>query len=277
MEGVHNIFYQFDLLLACNFLDKDDQAMVIEKAKVKWRSKSLETKESSEAKNVKVFQEIVDNEDKNKFSIKQTSPKTFEAFLEKENKIQISDLVQANLVDPRTHFCKNCDYKTKHKHNMKVHAESKHKGVKYKCNQCEYTGTKYGLKDHERAKHGGKLFVCKLCDYATSYKSALNSHKKAQHEGVSFQCDLCDQKFHWRSGLKAHRDTKHSKQLYACDQCDYSASTPRSLAMHIKVKHERVKFECKQCGSKVFHLRDHEKRFHVKPPQVLSGCEISVI
>ena len=57
METVHNIFYQFDLLLACNFLDKDDQAMVVEKAKVKWSSKSLETKESSEAKNVKIFQE----------------------------------------------------------------------------------------------------------------------------------------------------------------------------------------------------------------------------
>ena len=69
METVHNIFYQFDLLLACNFLDKDDQAMVIERAKVKWRGKYLETKESSEAKNVKVFQEIVDNEDKNMGSL----------------------------------------------------------------------------------------------------------------------------------------------------------------------------------------------------------------
>ena len=159
MKTVHNIFYQFDLLLACNFLDKDDQAMVIEKARVKLTSKSLETKESSEAKNVQVFQEIVDNEDKNKFSIKQTSSKTFEVFVEKENKIQISDLVEAKLVDPRTHLCKNCDYKTKHKHNLKVHMESKHKGIKYKCNQCEYTGTKYGLKDHERAKLRRKI-IC---------------------------------------------------------------------------------------------------------------------
>ena len=108
MERVHNIFYQFDLLLACNFLDKDDQAMVIERAKVKWTSKCLETKESSEANSVKVFQEIVDNEDKDKFSIKQTPSETIEVFVEKENKIQISDLVQAELVDPTIHYCKSC-------------------------------------------------------------------------------------------------------------------------------------------------------------------------
>ena len=285
METVHSVFYQFDMLLACNFLDKEDQAEMMEKVKLKLKKISNE----SESPDIKVnetdaLEEFrnrmagyrVTNEDQ-RVSIKQTSPKTFISSVDKDSVIKISSLVEAKLVDPKLHGCKNCDYRTKFKANLNVHMEVKHKKVKYECSQCDYTGSKYGLKDHGRAKHGGKLYICELCDYATSYESALSSHKKAQHEGVTYQCDLCDQKFNWRSGLKTHRETKHDKQLYACDQCDYKISNTRSLALHIKSKHEKVKFECKHCNKKVFHLKEHVKRYHSESPQIWSGCELSVI
>ena len=282
METVHNVFYQFDLLLACNFLDKEDQAEMMERVKRKWKIMSKESEDSNKKPNEadefrnKMAGYKTSNENR-KVSIKQTSPKTFISSVEKESVIKISNSVEAKLVDPKLHGCNTCDYRTKYKTNLNVHIEAKHEGVKYKCIQCDYTGTKYGLKDHGRAKHGGKLYVCELCDYATSYVSALSSHKKAQHEGVTYQCDLCDNKFKWRIGLKTHRETKHDKQLYECDQCEYKISKPRNLSLHIKSKHEKVKFECKQCNKKVFHLKEHVKRYHSKSPQIWSGCELSVI
>ena len=280
MKTVHFVFYQFDMLLACNFLDNEDQAEMMKKVKLKLKYEDLNIK-MTEADALEEFRNKMggyktSNENR-KVSIKQTSSKTFRSSVEKDSVIKISNLVEAKLVDPKLHGCNTCDYRTKYKPNLKNHKEAKHKGVKYKCGQCDYTGTKYGLKDHGRAKHGGKLYLCELCDYATSYQNALSSHKKAQHEGVTYQCDLCDDKFSWRSGLKIHRVTKHNMQLYACDQCDYKISKPRNLALHIKSKHEKVKFECKQCSKQVFHLKEHVKRYHSKSPEIWSGCELSVI
>ena len=180
METVHNVFYQFDLLLACNFLDKEDQAGMMEKVKRKWNKMSKESTEDPNINEAEALEEFrkkmacykTSNETR-KFSIKQTSPKTFISSVEKESVIKISNSVEAKLVDPKLHGCNTCDYRTKYKANLNVHIEAKHEGVKYKCSQCDYTGTKYGLKDHGRSKHGGKLYVCELCDYATSYVSAL--------------------------------------------------------------------------------------------------------
>ena len=46
-----------------------------------------------------------------------------------------------------------------HKGNLKVHIGSKHEGVRYQCDQCDFTAAQIGhLKGHTRSKHEGFRF-----------------------------------------------------------------------------------------------------------------------
>ena len=44
---------------------------------------------------------------------------------------------------------------------MKKHIQSKHEGIKYPCNQCDYQATKQGsLQTHIQSKHEGIKYPC---------------------------------------------------------------------------------------------------------------------
>ena len=50
--------------------------------------------------------------------------------------------------------CDQCDYQAPHKVNLKIHIISKHEGVKYYCNQCDFQFTQQvSLKRHLKSKH----------------------------------------------------------------------------------------------------------------------------
>ena len=121
MERVHSVFYQFEMLFACNFLDKDDQAEMMEKVKLKWNKMSNES-ENPDLNETDALEEFRNKmagykvtKEAQRVSKKQTSPKTFVSSVDKDSVITISSLVEAKLVDPELHSCKNCDYKTKSK------------------------------------------------------------------------------------------------------------------------------------------------------------------
>ena len=54
-------------------------------------------------------------------------------------------------------WCDQCDYnKAKHQTGLTYHKQSKHEGVRYVCNQCEYEATKQGnLTIHKQNKDEG--------------------------------------------------------------------------------------------------------------------------
>ena len=50
-----------------------------------------------------------------------------------------------------TYKCEKCDYRSKHKHNVKSHNRAQHEVVKYSCNFCDYkTGYSHNLNKHNR-------------------------------------------------------------------------------------------------------------------------------
>ena len=56
-----------------------------------------------------------------------------------------------------------CDYRTKGKGHMKAHMETKHSGIRYDCEECEYqTAHKKDVRRHQLIKHndGVKPFSC---------------------------------------------------------------------------------------------------------------------
>ena len=63
--------------------------------------------------------------------------------------------------------------------------ESKHEGIRYPCNQCEFASTKPGiLKAHKKSKHEGIRYPCDECDYAAKDQKYLKRHKESKHSGI---------------------------------------------------------------------------------------------
>ena len=57
-----------------------------------------------------------------------------------------------------------------------MHKESKHEGVRYSFDQCDYFATEAGnLKKHKRYKHEGICYPCDQCDYVANKASNLKS------------------------------------------------------------------------------------------------------
>ena len=61
---------------------------------------------------------------------------------------------------------------------LKTHQQSKHDGVRYSCNQCEYQATQQGsLKTHQQFKHKCVQYFCDQCEYQAATQSSLKTHQ----------------------------------------------------------------------------------------------------
>ena len=95
--------------------------------------------------------------------------------------------------------------------NLKIHKEAVHEGIRYPCDQCEYSATqKQNLKKHKEIKHEGVLYPCDQCDYIASLEINLKQHKASVHEGIRYPCDMCNFTFTQTQSLHKHKRTKHS-------------------------------------------------------------------
>ena len=60
------------------------------------------------------------------------------------------------------------------------------------CDECEYSTNKQYLKQHKQSKHDGVRYPCDQCDYAATDPSNLNKHQQSKQRGVRYPCDQCD-------------------------------------------------------------------------------------
>ena len=75
--------------------------------------------------------------------------------------------------------CLKCGVVYCDKGTMLKHYRSKHQGIKYPCNQCDYWSTqKSSLKTHILAKHSDTVLKCEHCSYQTKWRTNFNTHKK---------------------------------------------------------------------------------------------------
>ena len=64
--------------------------------------------------------------------------------------------------------------------SVQKNIQSKHEGIKYPCNQCDYQAThQSSLQTHIAAKHSDNILQCELCDYQTKWRYHYIAHKKA--------------------------------------------------------------------------------------------------
>ena len=84
------------------------------------------------------------------------------------------------------------------------------------CTEKRFSGLKKALKSHKESKHEGIRYPCDQCEYAATRLGHLKSHKESKHEGcegVRYPCDQCEHTFMAVSDMKKHKRSKHP-----CDQ-----------------------------------------------------------
>ena len=83
--------------------------------------------------------------------------------------------------------------------------KSKHEGVKYSCDQCDYQATQKtnNLIRHGQSKHDGVKYSC-------------STHKKSKHMGVKHPCDQCSYEASQKGHLSRHTKSKHEIGINSC-------------------------------------------------------------
>ena len=70
-------------------------------------------------------------------------------------------------------------------HHLKTHQESKHEGVRFECDKCDYKAMQMGnLKTHKESKHECVRYECDKCDYKATQLSNLETNKESKNDGV---------------------------------------------------------------------------------------------
>ena len=71
------------------------------------------------------------------------------------------------------------------KSQLTIHINSVHKGIKYKCDQCdkEFTTSAHRCV-HIKSVHEHKKYPCTLNDYQAPQQQNLTKHRKSVYEGV---------------------------------------------------------------------------------------------
>ena len=109
--------------------------------------------------------------------------------------------VLTSLTPAKTHYC---DYSCKNKTYFTAHVNSKHLGITFSCEVCDYTiSSAQMVQRHKRGKHGGG-YPCPHCSYRATQPGQLSLHVKAIHEKVKFSCNLCPFSTSFQTILYAH-------------------------------------------------------------------------
>ena len=124
--------------------------------------------------------------------------------------------------------CKQCDYKTKHNNDLKVHLLGVHSmAEKTKCEFCSYEGAKDKLKKHFKNSHTNhEKLTCDLCDYE-GINVQLARHIRRVHNSVNQteselkNCTFCTFRTKRKVNLKKHIDSVHLhlKEVVECETC----------------------------------------------------------
>ena len=148
--------------------------------------------------------------------------------------------------------CQHCGYKisNKRRYMMRNHILSEHKGVRHKCNECNYEGKSreklnahmkrvhVGVTSNPYAINDGTGHQCDKCEFQTSrglYE--LNLHVQAEHEGIKHYCSQCSFSSKRKDIVQRHMKQKHLGIVFRCDLCSYTSSWKYSLQRHVARSH----------------------------------------
>ena len=133
------------------------------------------------------------------------------------------------------------------KHISTVHLKEK----QFPCPHCgKRFGRKTHLEEHVAGVHEGVRYACDQCDYSASTKSDLLRHLKMIHlKEYPFPCDNCDSGYVRRRELDAHMKSKHP--------VEYQKSIDDYITLHPEECNE-----CGKRFKTEIELRRHRENIH---------------
>ena len=168
--------------------------------------------------------------------------------------------------------CDQCETAYTLRSTLKEHISFVHDGVKAKCKDCDYEGSRVGLTAHILKVHK-KQHQCDICLKSFKSSGILKDHKQFVHEGIKLKCKLCDF-MGSKKAIHYHNNLVHNEK-FKCDYCDYKASRSNYLRDHIESTHMGISHDCDVCGKNFktnsilkIHKRDvHDETFKKETPR----------
>ncbi|XP_061713725.1 zinc finger protein 675-like [Cydia pomonella] len=117
---------------------------------------------------------------------------------------------------------------------QKYHYETKHLGMKYKCDICNKEVA--NLSAHKQQAHNPGLLP-------------LNSRVTKHTIGKTFECDICEKKFRGKIFLKRHiRDIHNKERKFQCEFCSKGFFRKTACQDHVRKHTNERPFKCEECG-----------------------------
>lgn len=116
--------------------------------------------------------------------------------------------------------CSKCGEGFDHEVAKKSH-ESKCRGQKYECNECNYTThISTDIKKHMRTHNEERLFKCLVCSKAFIQNIHLRSHTRIHVKELPFACSKCASRFTEECEKNAH-ELRCNIRRYECYVCKF--------------------------------------------------------
>ena len=168
--------------------------------------------------------------------------------------------------------CDQCENSYTESSTLKDHISFVHDGVKAKCKDCDYEGSRGALASHILKVHK-KQHQCDICLKSFKSSGILKDHIQFVHEGIKLKCKLCDF-MGSKTAIHFHNNLVHNEK-FKCDYCDYKASRSNYLRDHIESTHMGISHDCDVCGKNFktnsilkIHKRDvHDETFKKETPR----------
>ena len=93
------------------------------------------------------------------------------------------------------------------------------------------------MKKHKQNVHQGIKFACDQCNYTCNRIQDLNLHVRSKRQGITYPCDVCDYKATTLVILRSHEKTIHNEN-YPCSFYKFSSSKPNRLKLHKQNVHK---------------------------------------
>ena len=176
--------------------------------------------------------------------------------------------------DSKPYHCSACDKSYTTNDHLRVHINSFHRRITFKCEHCVKTfAQKCNLTTHIRKEHPNKVQVkekhpCFHCQQKFQTFAMLERHNQDVHRDFKpHHCTQCDVSFKTLVGLKGHVDAEHIGKTYRCEECEKTFNNRSNLKKHGRVVHKQRNYECSMCDDR-FPLKrerdEHERKHKVK-------------
>ena len=180
-----------------------------------------------------------------------------------KNKVKLSAHMR-NTHSMAQHKCHVCGFKSKTKHNLKVHSMT-HENVSVECKICfQSSKNKTELSKHIKRIHGDRIKrkVCEICDKRFLTTQELSLHHITHSEEKDYKCEYCDTLWRTSSNLRKHQKehcVSSPKELsYKCPICGKGFNGPSKLKSHKIVHDDTKRFKCKLCNKAWKHKKSLE-------------------